>query len=385
MVEHALRVARVVMLLSNPYNPDDRVRNEALALRDAGHEVTILAWDRDCTRPEQEKVEGLEVRRARIRAGYQQGAKQGLRFLRLWQWFADEMRQLQPHVVHCHDFDTFPAGVWHWSKDRRVHLVLDAHENYYIQMKPFVSTPVACAIKMVERLLTQRAHLVIAACEATAEYYRALGARKTVVVGNWKDPASYQFAPKELLSQREELGIGDRLVVAYIGNLSRWRAVLPLIQVVRERTQFFLILGGRGDQEEALRAACSGADNVYFPGYIHPREVPLLTALSDIIFYGFDPAHPSAPYNAPNKLYEALAAGKAVLATDIGGELSRVVREEQCGLLIPEPTPVAISHALDRLQDRCFLAELQRQARRASERQYNWAKARNRLIEAYAL
>ena len=37
---------RVVMLRSNPVNPDSRVEKEVLALSKAGFDVQILAWDR---------------------------------------------------------------------------------------------------------------------------------------------------------------------------------------------------------------------------------------------------------------------------------------------------------------------------------------------------
>ena len=372
------------MLLSNPYLPDDRVRNEALALRDAGYEVTILAWDRDCTRPEQEKVEGLEIRRARIHAGYQQGAKQGLRFLRLWQWFADEIKQVQPHVVHCHDFDTFPAGVWYHFLNRRVRLVLDAHENYYAMQKPHVPAPVAWTILAVERLLTPFAQLLIGACESTANHYRECGARNAVVVGNWKDPEAFRFSAETLQQERETLGIGDRLVVAYIGLISARRQVLPLVEALRERPAFFLILGGKGDQADAVREVCTTAENIYFPGYIDPHRVPLLTAVADIVYYGHDPAHAYAAYNAPNKLYEALAAGKALIATDIGGELSHVIRSTQCGLLLPEAGVSTIGAALDTLADGTLLAELQERAAQAGLTTYNWAVGRQKLQSAYA-
>lgn len=384
MVEHVLGTEKIVMLLSGPYNPDDRVRQEALALRDAGYEVTILAWDRDCARPKQEQIEGLEVRWAQVRGRYRQGAKQVPGFLQVWRWFVDEMKRIQPQVVHCHDFDTLPAGVWYWLRDKEVRLILDAHESYYVQRKPYVSAPFAWTIKVLERLLTPRAHLVIGACEANANYYRSRGARNVLVVSNWKNPDDFRFSSETLARKREALGVGDCLVVAYIGHLATGRIVIPLVQAIRERPSFFLILGGRGDQEEAIRSTCAGAENVYFPGYIEPDQVRLLTAVADVIFYGLDPNHTYAPYNAPNKLYEALAAGKAVLATDIGGELSRVVRSTRCGLLLPQADVADVGAALDALSNRTVLAEMQERAAQAGLTEYNWTFARQRLLAAYA-
>ena len=53
----------VLMLLSNAYDPDPRVRQEALALLSNGHRVHLLAWDRDLKSPAYESMEGVEVER----------------------------------------------------------------------------------------------------------------------------------------------------------------------------------------------------------------------------------------------------------------------------------------------------------------------------------
>jgi glycosyltransferase involved in cell wall biosynthesis len=264
-----------------------------------------------------------------------------------------------------------------------VRLVLDAHENYYALQKRYIPVPFACMIKVLERLLIPHAHLLIGACDATANHYRRRGADKVIVIGNWKNPDAFRFSPEVLAQRRDELGIDDRVVVAYIGALSEDRVLVPLVQAILERPSFFLILGGRGRQEEELQAMCSGAENVYFPGYIDPDEVPLLTAVADAIFYGLDVNDTHARYNAPNKLYEALAAGKAMLATDIGGELSSVIRSTQCGLLIPQADSAGIGAGLDALAVRSNLAQMQERAKQAGVTTYNWTTARERLLSAY--
>ena len=53
----------VLMLLTNAYDPDPRVRQEALALIRMGCRVRLLAWDRDSKSPKFECMEGVEVER----------------------------------------------------------------------------------------------------------------------------------------------------------------------------------------------------------------------------------------------------------------------------------------------------------------------------------
>ncbi len=379
----AIRGARVCMLLSNPYHPDDRVRQEAIALSQAGYQVTLLAWDRDCALPEFEDADGFNVRRARIGAGYNQNAKQIANIGRLWGWFHRQLKSLRPDVVHCHDLDTLPAGVRFRASTRACQVVFDAHECYRIMKQSESGLALRTAILLCERFLVPRAQLIISPCQATGDYYRNISGRNLVVVGNWKTAADFDPPQDSLRELAEKLGIGSRLVVVYIGSLASDRLVMPLVEAVKQKPDVFLILGGRGGQEEALRKLSGGAANIHFPGFIHPREVPTYTALSHLVFYGFDRRNPFAPYNAPNKLYEAIAAGRGILASDIGGELSAVIRETGCGVLLPETDTPSILKALDELADSTAREALQERARLAYRNGYNWGTSRSRLLAAY--
>src|SRR4051794_3322597 len=66
----------VLMLLTNAYDPDPRVRQEALALIDMGCRVRLLAWDRDCKRPRTELMEGVAVERVQMASRHGRGTTQ---------------------------------------------------------------------------------------------------------------------------------------------------------------------------------------------------------------------------------------------------------------------------------------------------------------------
>ena len=53
----------ILMILANPFTHDPRVYNEAMALIKAGHEVTVLAWDRKKEYPLKETKEGINIAR----------------------------------------------------------------------------------------------------------------------------------------------------------------------------------------------------------------------------------------------------------------------------------------------------------------------------------
>ncbi len=366
---------KVVMLLSNAYNPDDRVRNEALTLDHLKYDVTILAWDRFLDKPYQEVIDGIAINRIRLKTGYGQGIGKFLLYFGAWILFFIKIVKLNPDIIHCHDFDTYLVGIFYAWVNKKSRIIFDAHENYYMMMEPLVPKPVSRFIAHLEKKYVKFADLVIASCDANATHYRSRGAENIVVVGNWKDPSLYAFPPEQLDKKRAEIGASHHLIVTYIGSLTADRNVLPLIYSVKERASAFVIIGGTGGQESEIRQLCSTIPNAYYPGYIHPDDVPIFTSISDVIYYGLDSSDSYAPYNAPNKLFEALAAGKPIIACDLGGELSNIIKAEGCGILIPYINSDTIGDALDNIMNPELRKSMEQNSENAGRLQYNWKLA----------
>lgn len=375
--------SRVVMLLTNAYNPDDRVRNEAIALTDANYEVIILAWDRLLKKPKVEVVDQILIKRTRMKVGYGQGIGKYLSYLVLIPMFLFQIIALRPDIVHCHDFDTLYIGVVYSWINRKVKLVFDAHENYYMMMNPLVPKVISRFIWFLEGRFTKYADLLIASCEANAAHYQVAGAKNVIVIGNWKNPSLYSFPSEYLEKKRAEIGANNHLIITYIGSLTKDRNVIPLIMAVRERPDHFVIIGGTGGQESEISQLCSTLPNAFFPGYVHPDDVPLLTAISDVIYYGLDPSDVYAPYNAPNKLFEALAAGKPIIAGDLGGDLSNLVSAENCGILISHLNSKTIGEALDVMANSHLRNIMGENSRKAGVLSYNWNLASIKLKNAF--
>src|SRR5216683_2778028 len=119
----------VLMLLTNAYDPDPRVRQEALALIRMGCRVQLLVWDRDLKSPRFERMEGVEVERVFLPSVHGRGNTQ----LFFYAWLYVKMlwrgRQSSFDVVHCHDLDTLPLG-FVLGKLKRKPIVYDAHESF---------------------------------------------------------------------------------------------------------------------------------------------------------------------------------------------------------------------------------------------------------------
>jgi glycosyltransferase involved in cell wall biosynthesis len=163
-----------------------------------------------------------------------------------------------------------------------------------------------------------------------------------VVVGNWKDPADFEFTPGEIARARSELGIHNgELAVCYIANLGRERRIEPLLQAVGGDDRFVCVIGGDGPQADLVRQYASRHANIRYLGRVSPHDVSRITAACDVLYYGFDETNPNARWSAPNKLFEAIAAGKPILSGDYG-ELGDIVRQHGCGVLVDTTQPAAL-------------------------------------------
>ena len=368
------------MLLTNAFDPDPRVHQEAKTLVENGYDVAIVCWDRDRKLPPQEVADGIRIERIYVRSTHGRGATQAP-FLLLF-WWSAYIRSLSKgfDIVHCHDFDTLPLG-YLLARQKKAKLIYDAHESY-VDMLQNLPGFFKKIIYATENFFLKRVDLLVTVGETLKKALEGRGAKHACVVGNWKDPQRFMFRKEILEAERRNLRISSgQLVISFISNLGRERQLPPLINAVADNPQLFLILGGDGPCKETAAEAARSHQNIVYLGRVPPSRVPLYTAISDIVFYGFDPENPNSKYSAPNKLFEALAAGKAVLTGDFG-EVGAIVRERKCGLILNTFSEQEIKKILSELRpdvlDRC-----KENALKSALSLYNWKTAGSVFLMAY--
>ncbi len=368
------------MLLTNAFDPDPRVHQEAVALVQNGYTVNLICWDREEIAKPLEIIDGIKVERISVRSTHGRGISQILFLIAFWFKAFMRMGSKTFDIIHCHDFDTLPLG-YALSRLKRKKLVYDAHESY-VDMLASIPSWLKTMIFRSENFILKRTDLLITVGEILRETLAARGAVNTCVVGNWKDPAQFQFTPESLQEEKSRLNISDnRLVVSFIANLGAERQLPQLLEAAAGTPDCELIIGGAGPCSDIVEDAAKRSPNIHYLGRIPPAKVPLYTALSDVIFYGFDPNNSNAKYSAPNKLFEALASGKAVVTGDFG-EIGRIVREEQCGVVLSNYTVDEIKKAFLELQS-ASLQRFKARSLNAGAIRYSWHRAREILLTSY--
>jgi glycosyltransferase involved in cell wall biosynthesis len=153
-------------------------------------------------------------------------------------------------------------------------------------------------------------------------------------------------------------------VIGAVGNLYPIKGHRTLIQALSSLSvPVHVVIAGRGEEEAALRrdaAALGLADRVHLLGF--RDDVPDLLAAFDIY------ALPSFSEGQSLALIEAMAAGRPIVATAVGGNPELLGAGEPAGLLVPPGDPAALAEALARLLARPAEAERLGAAARARAR-----------------
>ncbi len=372
------------MILSNPFRPDPRVDQEASALSDQGYQVTVICWDRHGELAREETRHGFRIIRIQtVNAGYGTGWRLSLQIPRFWRQAARISAAIEPDVIHCHDLDTLYAG-WRVKKNLRCSLIYDAHEHYPALMSLSFPPTFVRGFALWERRLMRRVDATITASTVLRDEFASRGVSPVVTLGNYHDLAPYRAVTEaEVRELRTRLGVApDDVLVAYIGGFSPNRMLLPMIEAAGLLPHVKFHIWGDGAQRVAIEQAAAARSNVSYHGWLAPTELPRHFKAADVIFYGLRLDYPGAIYNAPNTLSCAMAAGRPVVATDVG-DLGRIVRAAECGILIGEATPSAIAAAIEQLLDPARRARLGSNALRAAEGPYNATAERARLLELY--
>jgi len=168
------------------------------------------------------------------------------------------------------------------------------------------------------------------------------------------------FHPRPQAESRSRLGVpADAELVVYVGRLVEAKGLRELIEAVRllapRRPRLAVALIGNGPMREPLRGALTAAglaERVTMPGGLPPERVAEWIGASDLLTL------PSWSEGYPNVLVEAVACGRPVVATDVGG-VAEIVSALN-GVLVPPRAPTALASALDsaltRRWDHCAIA-----------------------------
>ena len=186
--------------------------------------------------------------------------------------------------------------------------------------------------------------------------------------------------PRDL---RGELGIpADAPILIYQGSIQENRGIEPAIDAVTLLGKAVLVVVGYGYYRPELEADVRKrglTDRVKFFGPIPNDELLQWTAAADIGMCNIVNSSLSYYTSLPNKLFEYIIAGIAVIGSD-SPEIGRIVKEEGVGEVADPSDPESLANAA-----RLILSDLDkyRAATSAAAQKYNWGIEEQKLLALY--
>jgi glycosyltransferase involved in cell wall biosynthesis len=219
----------------------------------------------------------------------------------------------------------------------------------------------------------------IAVSDAVRGWYLAVSgasAETVVTIHNGvPDPSTH---PIDADGVRAELGIAtDALLAVMVAVMRPGKGHDVLLDAIGrlENKEVVFLLAGDGPDSDALRTRAAGIDRVVFAGF--RDDVSTLLAAADLV------VHPSTTDALPTALVHAIAAGRPIVASAIGGIPEIVPRDG--GELVAPGDPVSLAAAIDRLAaDAAARFAMGKNARRRYEEEFTAAMWAERLRDLYA-
>jgi glycosyltransferase involved in cell wall biosynthesis len=290
-------------------------------------------------------------------------------------------RQRRPDVVHTHNpkagvVGSIAAGL------ARIPLVI--HHIHGLTFNDALPPRRAWLFRTMERIAAPFRDVQISVNEA--DRWRAIeaglgGPDRIVTVLNGIDVDQFiNVTPAPL---RTELSLpDDAILIGWTGRLAVQKGLEYLIRAIPglivAEPRAHVLLVGSGELEDHLRALVTELgveDHCHFLGF--RQDVPALLAAFDLY------AQPSLWEGLSISLLEAMAAGKAIVATDIIGN-RELIEDGVSGLLVPPTDVEALATALLKLRrDPTQSQRLGRQARQRVEQHFSRDRMVKETVDLY--
>jgi glycosyltransferase involved in cell wall biosynthesis len=288
------------------------------------------------------------------------------------------LRKVPADIIHFHDPELLPVGFL--LKKGKHHVIYDAHEDVPRDILSKYWIPAALRkmlsflFEKLENTIVRRLDAVVGATPFIAKRFQRINAN-SIAVNNFPIQEEFQPANEARPFSR---------TICYIGGITRVRGITELIESLGILRDVTLIMCGQFEskafQEELLSSA--GWKYVDYRGVVGRDEVREIMACSALGVVTYLPG-PNHIDSQPNKMFEYMAAGLPLLASDFP-LWRQIVEEIQCGVCVDPSSPAEIAKAIaGLLSDKAMCRAKGRAGRKAIVDRFNWMNESKKLLNLY--
>jgi PEP-CTERM/exosortase A-associated glycosyltransferase len=247
------------------------------------------------------------------------------------------------------------------------------------------------AIRALETWVLRRADHVTTICEGLRGdiVERGIPSERVTVIPNAVDPTAFALKGPADLQLATKLGLAGKRVIGFIGSFYGYEGLTILLQslprMLARHDDIRILLVGGGMQDDALRHEARSlgiADKVVFVGWVPHDQIQNYYGLIEILVYP-RLSNRVTELVTPLKPLEAMAQGRLVVASDVGGH-RELIRDGDTGLLFRAGDPGALASVVTGiLQDPIRAGHIRTAARGYVETERYWMASVKRYADAY--
>ncbi|MBS0305645.1 MAG: glycosyltransferase, exosortase A system-associated [Proteobacteria bacterium] len=296
-------------------------------------------------------------------------------------------RQVQPHVLHAHSpvLDAIPA----LRVGRRLGIPVVYEVRAFWEdaaVDHGTTAEGSLRYRLTQRIEThalRQARHVFTICEGLRRdiVARGIAPGRVTVIPNAVDIETFEPGGTPDAALAAALGLAGATVVGFIGSFYAYEGLDLLLEalpaLLARRPEVRVLLVGGGPQDAALKAQAAAlglADKVVFTGRVPHAQVQRYYDLVDVLAY---PRHSMrlTELVTPLKPLEAMAQGRLLVASDVGGH-KELIRHGETGWLFEAGNAQALAGAVDELlAHRERWPALRAAGRAFVERERNWTRS----------
>ncbi len=305
------------------------------------------------------------------------------------------VRETRPDLIHAHSpvLNALPS-LW-VGRRHRLPVVYEMRASWEDAAVDHGTTVEGSAryraSRALESFALHRADAVVTICDGLRRDIEDRGVMpgRVTVVPNAVDISAFRYGAAPEVELRRSFGLDGATVLGFAGSFYGYEGLSLLLDATRQmlprHPELRVLLVGGGPQEAALKAQAASigvADRVIFTGRVPHDQVQRYYDLIDVLTY------PRLPIRltelvTPLKPLEAMAQGRMVVASDVGGH-RELIRDRETGFLFKAGDAAALARAVEELlQRRDLWPQVRAQARRHVEVERTWVNSVARYREVY--
>ena len=226
---------------------------------------------------------------------------------------------------------------------------------------------------------------IVCNSEGTAQEFVSREFKNVLVAHNAVDLTDFDIQENKA-SLRKRLGLSlDMKLVTYVGHLYTWKGVDVLIDAAEasrgNKDTLFIIVGGTAKDVEKYKRIieAKGLSNVQLLGHKQKRDIPAYLRASDVLVIPNVPiSKESSEYTSPIKLFEYMASGVPIVASDLPS-MRAIVSEHEVSFVTPNDAK-ALAQAIQETIRAHAEAEVRSTLARSLVERFSWSSRAEAIL-----